>query len=218
MNTLAAAKDAVASNPETQPSIPEEGFRLAAKLRGHLRDGAHVIQLTGVGPGDGVTRVAGLLAAALTRLEPQSVLLIDANSRRPALHSEFGVSMTPGLADVILDRADFDRAVQATAVPGLFLLPAGVSEPDVSLFTSPCWRDLLHTAQRRFSYVVIDSAPILHYTHSALIAQSVNAVVVVMRAGERRRAELVQVKRLLEQLKANLTGVVLSQSHGAVNA
>ncbi|MGH9629520.1 MAG: GumC family protein, partial [Bryobacteraceae bacterium] len=79
--------------------------------------------------GDGKTTVCTNLAIALAKINSR-VLLIDGDTRRPNLHSTFGLANESGLIELLkseapLDQLLMDRPAKATCVPGLFLLPAG---------------------------------------------------------------------------------------------
>ncbi len=51
----------------------------------------------------------------------------DDHSERPRLHEMFAVEMRPGLSESIRDLECLRSAIHATAVEGLFVMPAGAN-------------------------------------------------------------------------------------------
>ena len=193
-------------------AVSDAAIRLAAKLRASFSPGHKVIVFTSAVSGEGVTETAGQVAHALTQMEQGPILLLDANLRFPSLHSKFKIHQIPGLSDLISKQAKLEETVFPTDVAGLSLLPAGVAAEDsLALLSSAEWPSLLQVLRERFQFVIVDSASVLQFADIALIAPRADGVVIVMAAGERSRQELLQTKRMLDGLKANLLGVVLSE-------
>ena len=88
-------------------SIVAESFRatLASMMReANTGQTARIILITSPGPAEGKTTIASNLAIALAETG-RRVLLIDADFRRPRLHTIFGVSNERGLVDLLGDKA-----------------------------------------------------------------------------------------------------------------
>jgi Mrp family chromosome partitioning ATPase len=69
------------------------------------------------------------LAAALAARIGGDVLLLDGNPQQPDLVGQLGVQAVAGLGDVLRGAVPWHEAIQATSVPGLFLLPGrGLSQ------------------------------------------------------------------------------------------
>ncbi|HEY7617909.1 MAG TPA: CpsD/CapB family tyrosine-protein kinase, partial [Terriglobales bacterium] len=196
----------------TRAAVSDEAIRLAAKLRAAFSQSHHVLQFTGVGAQEGVSHVTSQVACALAQIDQSPVLLLDTNLRSPAVHQAFGTALQPGLSDLLDNRAALADVIHATAVPGLSVLPAGGGQSDsVQLFSSAAWSELVQTMRERFRFVLMDSAPILQFADSTLLAPRADGVVIVVAAGQRHRAELLEARQLLERLKATVVGVVLAR-------
>jgi capsular exopolysaccharide synthesis family protein len=195
----------------TRAAVSDEAIRLAAKLRAAFSRSHHVLQFTGVGAQEGVSHVTSQVACALAQIDQSPVLLLDANLRSPAVHQAFGTALQPGLSDLLDNRAALADVIHATAVPGLSVLPAGGQSDSVQLFSSAAWSELVQTMRERFRFVLMDSAPILQFADSTLLAPRADGVVIVVAAGQRHRAELLEARQLLERLKATVVGVVLAR-------
>src|SRR5262249_30166759 len=138
--------------------------------------------ITSTGPGEGKTLVASNLAAGLA-LAGQSVVLVDADMRRPRVHTVFEHEREPGLSNVIAGEPPLAQATNSSTVPGLKLLPAGRTPANpAELLSSPRFRDLLDQLAHDFDWVVLDSPPVMAVTDAALLAHAATAVMFVVGA------------------------------------
>ena len=169
-----------------------------------------LLMVTSPEPGDGKTTTAMNMAITMA-LGGRSVLLIDADMRRPKGHELLGVKRTPGLADVLVDgRAD--DIVQRTVVDGLFFLPAGVpSVPPTELLDSERMRTLLDQACDRFDVVIIDTPPVLAATDAVVVAPECDSVLVVASANKTDFRALEQVKDTLSAVGVSIGGVIFNR-------
>ena len=192
-------------------SISEDAIRLAARLKSNTSEEERVITITSAAEGEGSSTVATQLATALALMNQGNILLVDANFHKPQLHESFGVSISPGFTDIIEGNVALEKACQRTEIPGLSLLPAGATVPDYlfMLMKEECSQLLKDLRSQHFQYIIIDTAPLLHYSDSALMASRSDAAIMVVRAGERRKAEVLEMKRVLEGLKVNILGALL---------
>jgi capsular exopolysaccharide synthesis family protein len=180
--------------------------------------GARSLLVSSTAPSEGKTFVSCNLAISLAMVG-QRVLLIDADMRRPKIHTRFGAEREPGLSDVLVGNVTLAAAIRPTGRPTLSLLPAGTLPPNPpELLGSAPFAALLTQALRDYDWIVLDSPPIRAVTDAAVIAHLVNAVIFV--AG----AEMTDIKGAqvaLERLtasRARVAGVVLNrvrlQDHG----
>lgn len=132
--------------------------------------------------GEGKSLTAANLALTFTRFYHQSVLLIDADLRRPTLHTILGVDNVIGLHESLTD----PRVARLTTQPvsqGLSLLSAGRQEPDpTALLTSERMRTILREVSGRFAWVIVDAPPVESLPDASLLAGMVDAVLLVVRA------------------------------------
>ena len=106
--------------------------------------GTRIVALTSTQPGEGKTTTACNLAVALA-LGGAKVLLIDADMRRPNLHTLLGLKNSVGLSDLLTGKAPAQQAIQRTEDPNLFALTAGQPHSNPSeLLSSPRMRTLLN--------------------------------------------------------------------------
>ncbi|MGL5095058.1 MAG: tyrosine-protein kinase family protein, partial [Planctomycetia bacterium] len=161
--------------------------------------------------GEGKSMVAANLAAACARAG-ETVLLIDADLHRPALHRFFDVSTdAPGLVEVLEGVATLAGAAQPTQVANLSLLTVGDGAgvpPDI-LGTLEM-HDLLDEAAGAYDRVVIDGPPLLGLADGRAVGQFVDGIVVVVRAGAKNDQPLRRLRQVCDNEGLPTAGVVFN--------
>ena len=161
--------------------------------------------------GEGKTTTSINLAIALAETEA-TVLLIDADLRRPSVASKLGLEGAAGLTTVLIGQAGFAEVVQAWGFTGLDILPSGQVPPNPSeLLGSSAMRELLAHAAARYDYVLLDSAPLLPVTDTAVLAMSGFGTVLVAAAGEVSRPQLKQAAAAISRVGGETLGVVVNK-------
>lgn len=108
----------------------------------------HSLIVTSPSPGDGKSVVATNLAAGLA-LNGRRILLVDANFRRPMLHTTFVIDNTTGFSDVLNDIALFEEAVHETEVPNLSVMVSGERPANpTELLESQLFLDFIERASK----------------------------------------------------------------------
>jgi protein-tyrosine kinase len=202
------------SNPLPEPddsteSITESFRTLGANLRIHAGDSFRTIMLTSPAPGEGKSMTAANLAAILTRQNP-SVLLVDADFRRPVLHRVFQLPGDLGLSDVLKGEVEPDRAIQQTQ-GGVKLLPSGKTPDEPGLLLgSGRMRELIADLSRKYQIILFDAPPVFSATDAALLAPLVDWTVLVLRSGTTIMEEARRAKVMLETANGKVLGSVLN--------
>jgi capsular exopolysaccharide synthesis family protein len=213
-----AVKDPLMNNGV--PSNFSEAFRAIRTnvLFSSAEEGSKTIVITSTAPGEGKTTVASNISIALAQAS-QRVLLVDADMRKPRVHSVFGQPQEPGLSNVLVGNAKASEAIRGTAVPNLWTMSAGMLPPNPSeLLGSKRFKDFISTLGQHFDWVIIDTPPVMAVT-DAVIASNVSQGIVFVLGSEMTSRHTAQ--RALEQLangKAKFVGAVLNrvdlQHHG----
>ena len=171
-------------------------------------------------PGEGKTTTAVNTAVSLAQTGA-SVVIIDADMRRPRLRSIFGLSDRPGLSSILsseLSEAEVLAMVTHEEATDLHVLTAGPIPPNpAELLGSDQMRRLLATLQSQFNHVVVDSPPVSSFTDGVLISTMVDGVLLVVHGGKSSRHVVKRSRQLLQDVGAKIFGVVLNkvnlQSH-----
>jgi len=172
-----------------------------------------LILITSSLPSEGKTLTSANYAVALAQKSVR-VLLIDADLRRPRLHTGFSVSNVNGLNDWLIDRAGPESIV--TPIPelsNLHFIPAGKGATFPSeVLSSTKLQALLEQWKSEYDTVLVDSAPILAVSDSLPLARLADATVLVARAGVTPLKALKRTRSILVRAHARILGVVLNDS------
>jgi capsular exopolysaccharide synthesis family protein len=199
-----------------EPHSPAaEAYRsLAANLQFAYAD--HQLQTIGItsaAAGEGKSTTVANLAIALAEGGRQ-VIVIDADLRRPGLHTLFGVDGQEGLANVLLtDHAQLP--LQDTPAPGVRLLASG-SMPGNPLeaLASRRFEQVLALARAQADFVLVDTAPAGALADAAVLAPRLEGILLVISAGRTKRDLARRAREQLERVNANVLGVVLTDVRG----
>jgi protein-tyrosine kinase len=137
-------------------------------------------------PGDGKTMTAINLAGALAQAGDSRVLIVDGDLRHPSVTKLLGVGSVryPGLVDLILSAdAKVADVVQSCPPYNLDVLPAGrATKNSYEVLQSPRLGEIFAEAQRLYSYVIVDTPPLLPFPDCRLISKWVGSFMVVVSA------------------------------------
>jgi capsular exopolysaccharide synthesis family protein len=171
-------------------------------------------------PGEGKTTTAVNTAVSLAQTGA-SVVIIDADMRRPRLRSIFALTERAGLSSILsndLSESEILAIVSKDEVSGLHVLTAGPIPPNpAELLGSEQMRRLMITLQSQFNHVVVDSPPVSSFTDGVLVSSMVDGVLLVVHGGKSSRHVVKRSRQLLQDVGAKIFGVVLNnvalQSH-----
>jgi Mrp family chromosome partitioning ATPase/capsular polysaccharide biosynthesis protein len=169
------------------------------------------ILVTGSSPSEGKTTTAINLATSLAAAG-NSVILIEADLRRPAIGRALGVVPTKGVVGVLIESIDFQEALVSSQNfgPRLNLLLAeyeGVSVTE--LFGLPSAARLVEEAKRIADFVIIDSPPLTDVVDALPLASYVDHVLIVTRLGHTRLGNLSRLGELLSEVSVKPVGFVV---------
>jgi len=172
------------------------------------------------------TTVANL---AITKAQAgNKVLLVNCDLRKPSIFKIFGVPKEPGMTDVILGKTTWKAAVKDISdlmmgkirmddimrTPGLenlhVLTCGGIPPNPAELLSSQGMTDFMKEARKEYDIILMDCPPILPVTDAAILAPRVDGVVLVYQAGRIPRNALKRAKTHLENVRANILGIVLN--------
>ncbi len=165
-------------------------------------------------PSEGKTTTAVNTAISLAQTGAK-VLIIDADMRRPRIHSIFNLANNHGLSALLsseMSEGEISSAIQDDEESGLFILTAGPVPPNpAELIGSEQMLKLINTVTPNFTHVVIDSPPVAAFTDGVLIATMVEGVLLVVHSGKSSRKVVARARKLLQDVGARIIGVVLNR-------
>jgi capsular exopolysaccharide synthesis family protein len=200
----------ILGQPSSQFAEAFRSLRTALMLSG-VGQPPQVALVTSSTPAEGKSTVATNLACALAFRDAR-VLLIDADLRRPTIHSRFGVSGKIGLSSVLSGSAKLDDALQSIPeVPNLSLLSSGLVPPfPTELIASKEMGDLLQQCRERFTHIVVDSPPILTITDGIVLAQHCDVALLVVRYGRASKHSVRRAHDLMLRAGVRMGGTVIN--------
>ncbi|MDF9278727.1 polysaccharide biosynthesis tyrosine autokinase [Arthrobacter sp. EH-1B-1] len=176
----------------------------------HLTHDSRSVLVTSSLPSEGKSTTAVNLAIAISQAG-QSVVLIDADLRRPRVHEYLGLERNAGLTTALIGRAEVNDLLQPWGEDDLYVLTSGQIPPNPSeLLGSKRMQELIKYLEKHFDAVIIDAPPLLPVTDAAVLSQGVGGVVMVVGSSRVKSPDLQKSLAALEMVDAVLLGVVLN--------
>ena len=192
----------------------EQYRRLAGTLHhAQTANGLKVVMIASAAPAEGKTLTAANLALTFSESYKRTVLLIDADLRRPALHKVFGTDNARGLTEGLIAPEESKLPVRQVS-ERLALLQAGQPSADpMAGLTSERMLRVIAEARDAFDWVIVDSPPVGLLPDANLLGAMIDGAVMVVKAGS-TPYDLVQ--RAIEAIgRDRILGVVLNRAETA---
>jgi capsular exopolysaccharide synthesis family protein len=170
-----------------------------------------IVLVTSALPGEGKTLVTFNLALTAALDGEGSVLLVDADLRRPTVHSFLRPSPERGLTDVVADRTQLSETVVPLIGGRLHVLTSGKppSNP-VAVAQSQQMSAVLAQARDEYNLVIMDTPPVLGLTDADILSRKADGTLLVARAG--RCTPTVLQRALGEMTAVDILGVVYNDA------
>ena len=208
----------VLAHLDAQPALSESYRQLRTSILLSTPGRApKTLLVTSGAPQEGKTTTSVNIAISLAQLSAR-VLIVDADLRRPRVHSILKLQNTNGLSTA-LSRSITEETVlsliERDDESGLSVLTSGPIPPNpAELLGSPSMKTLLEMIEPQFDYIVIDSPPIAKVTDGVLLASTVDGVILVVHGGRSTRELVRGARKLLQTAGARVLGVVLNNVKG----
>jgi len=168
------------------------------------------IAATSCTPGEGKSMTNIGLALSFARTGKR-VLVVDADMRLPSVHTYLGVALSPGLSDVLSERAPWHACVHRAVEPNLDVIGAGRQPPNPSdLLGSTTFVALLTQLRTEYDFIVFDVPPALAVSDIDSVAAQLDALLLVAKSNKVASHIVAAASRRLRQVGANLIGTVLN--------
>lgn len=166
------------------------------------RGRAGTILITGSSPSEGKTTTAVNLAASMA-MAGKSVILIEADLRRPSLGDALNVKPERGgVVGVLLENVRLEDALTETPSygPNLKVLLADYEGGWITeLFSVPKAQEMIDEARELADYVIIDSPPLNEVVDALPLARKADDVLIIVRLGRSRMDKIGQLGELLAE-------------------
>lgn len=207
---MAGAKASLLEDLGNPASIVSEAYStVAAALRFSTESGMpRVLLLTSTRSGEGKSSSAVGMAQNFAR-RGQSVLLIDADMRKPA----FKVTRSVGLSKLLTAEDSLADHVITTKYPNFSLLPSGPIPPNpADLLSTGRIRKIIAEAVTRYDLVIVDGPPILGLADSPLLAAAIENILFVVESGKTRTRAAVEALNRIDATGAHILGAALTKA------
>ena len=202
----------VQSSEELHQARSLEAYRSlrTALLLSHSGNPPQAILVTSALPGEGKSTTVANIAVALAQTGSRT-LIVDLDMRKPKLAEAFGISAEQGMSTFLSGNSDVSSQIHETGVPNLFLVPAGPRAPNPGeIIGSERMFTGMLLMREYFTYVVIDSPPILELSDALVASPHADGVILVTRGGKTPRKTVQRAADSLTQVGAKLFGVLVN--------
>jgi capsular exopolysaccharide synthesis family protein len=178
-----------------------------ASMNGPLR----TLLVTSAEPGEGKTTTLGNLAVVMAQNGMQ-VIVADCDLRHPRTHIYFRLNNRKGLTN-LFEQGSYvlDGSCQVSGVQNLSVVTSGsLPGNPAELLGSERMRSIIQAMAKEADVLLVDTPPALAVTDAAVLAPSVDGVLLVVKPGKTRARAVKHTLELLAQVKANVVGVVLN--------
>lgn len=184
-----------------------------------LKKGYSVFAITSSTESEGKTTCSVNTALSLAK-SGKSVLLIDADLRKPAVCKTLGISVygERGIYDIVTGVKSFEESVKYIEKLNLYLLvtSAAVQDPSETL-ASEGMADIVKKAKENFDYVIIDCPPAGVVADAAIVANYTDSVIFVT---AEEKVSIPQIEYALSDLttaKSEVLGCIYNRAGSSMS-
>ncbi|MGF7482757.1 polysaccharide biosynthesis tyrosine autokinase [Providencia sp. SP181] len=175
-----------------------------------MNQGNNLVMVTSASPGVGKSFVTSNMAVVLANAG-KKVLLIDTDLRKGRLHKAFGLSNKTGLSEYLSQPNLESPTIHANVIENLDVICRGKNVTHSSeLLMGERFKQLLDKVKNQYDIVVIDTAPILAITDSAIIGKYVGTSLLIAFYGVNTVKDVDLSLKRFKQNDIEITGVILN--------
>lgn len=206
-------RQAVLVTNQTTTAIAEAFRSLRTNMLFATPDGIpKLLHLTSSNSGEGKSNTAINLAIVFAQAG-KSVLMIDADLRKPSLHKYLKLGNQAGLSNYISEEASISEIETETDIPGLTAITAGSYTANPADFlSSNAMLDLLKQAADAYDLVIIDSPPVMGLADALVLSNRSTATLFVVASHETEKKHILGAIDRLKMGYGNVIGFVLTKA------
>jgi polysaccharide biosynthesis transport protein len=214
VNSWRKRNEAVVASSSEPTSPAAEAYRSLRTSLQFTRQAQELRTLLVTSPAaaEGKTSTLANLGAVFAQAG-ERVVLVSCDLRRPRLGQFYEVEEQSGVTTVLLGQQTLEQALQQ--VPGydcLWVLGAGPVPPNpAELLNGPRARKVFDALRENFDLVLVDSPPVLPVTDAMVLSKYADGTLLVVAAGQTKRAELQRATERFTQANSPVVGIVLNE-------
>lgn len=159
---------------------------------------------------EGKSTISVSIAKSLASIQKKGII-IDADLRRPDIHTLFNLDNSSGLSTYLAGTSEFNGLIKKSPYPELDIITAGpILQNPSELLHSSRIKELIDVLSAAYEYIVIDSAPVLGMSDSLILSTISEGVILVVKANNTPADALIQTNKALMNINANTVGVILN--------
>lgn len=206
-------KDSLITLQQQRSPVAEAYRVLRTNLRySGIENPSGALLITSATPGEGKSTTAANLAITLAQ-GGKRVVLVDADLRRPTLHTYFDLPNETGLSNLFLDTPPhLDEVMCKVEVMGLRVIPSGPPPPNpAELLDSKLMSEIVADLRDQSDLVIFDSPPSLAVADASILGAKCSGAILVIHAGSTRSEIAYRGMETLKQTNVNVVGAVLNK-------
>jgi len=200
-------------NPHSPVSEEYRKLKSAVITFAQQEEFKNVIMVTSSISCEGKSIVSLNLAISLAQEYDLTVLLIDADLRKPSIHEYLEIKPDKGLSDYLSGDVPLSDLLIKTGIGRLSILPAGAPlKNPVELFSSQMMKEFLSEIKNRYHdrFIIIDTPPVLPFAELRSLTTMADGVLFVIREGAVTPENISEALQTLDTSK--LIGVVYNDA------
>ncbi len=167
--------------------------------------------VSSAGPGEGKSTTCIMVARHFAKIGLK-VLLVDADLRKPSLHTKLNLPNATGLSNYLTGASKPPELLQKTDIPNLAFMASGPLPPNAAdLLGSSRLLSLFSVGLEVFDLIVVDSPPVMGLADAPLLSSAVAATVFVVGAGQVRTRLIRAAIKRLQFSRASLVGTIITR-------
>ena len=168
------------------------------------------ILITSSAPGEGKSTITINLAIALAQVG-HKVIIVDADMRKPKIHSYLKIQNFPGVTNVIAKTNTLDEAIQYVSELGISAITCGPIPPNpAELIETKAMENILNELNERYDFILIDSPPASFITDASVLSKHADGVLMVFLHGSITFEIAELTIKNLKSAGANILGGILN--------
>lgn len=198
-------------------SVTEAIKQVRTNLRfSSVNEQIKTILITSSVAGEGKSFISANLATAFATSK-EKVLLIDCDLRRGRQKELFNLHKTAntGLSNLLIDKnweKNLKNYLHKTEVPNLDVIPIGSTPPNPTvLLESKKLESITEKIKEQYDVIIFDAPPTGGLTDALVLTRLADVVLIVARAKKTSLELLENTKEALENVNANIAGVILNR-------
>lgn len=173
---------------------------------------AKSIVITSSVPREGKTLSAVNLAIMIAN-SGEKVLLVDADMRKPRVHTVFNDKNETGLSDFLSGKKDLNSIIKYSGIDNLCIVTSGKStHKPAELLSSDNMKLFLNDTASQFSKIIFDTPPIALVTDAQILSSICTGVVLIAEGSKATKPLLNRSKELLEKVEAKILGIIVNNT------